>query len=83
MNKILVHLKIPSANQEFDVFIPTNMFVHDITHLLSQAVEKMTNGIYCSSGYEMLCRPSQGYVLQQEYRLEAYSILRGEELILL
>lgn len=83
MSKVLIHLKVPVANQEFDVFVPTNMLVRDITHLLSRAVEKMTNDIYCSSGHEMLCRPSEGYVLQQDYRLEAYSILRGEELILL
>lgn len=83
MSKILIHLKVPAASQEFDVFVPTNMLVQEITYLLGQAVEKMTNGVYCSSGHELLCRPSQGYLLQHGYRLEAYSILRGEELILL
>lgn len=79
----MVHLKIPASHQEFDMFIPTEMSVYKAATLIGQALEKMTNGIYCFSNHEILCCPSRGYILHPTHKIKEYGFSRGEELILL
>lgn len=46
MNKILVKLYVPAIENEYDVWIPLNRKVHNITRLLVKAVNEFTGGYY-------------------------------------
>lgn len=43
-NKVLVKLKIPEIDKEYDVYLPINKKIGNIVNLLNEAIEEMTNG---------------------------------------
>lgn len=43
-NKVLVKLKVPAIDQEFDVYLPINRKIGNIIDLLNESIVEMTNG---------------------------------------
>jgi len=43
-NKVLVKLKVPEIDCEYDVFLPINKKIGNIINLLNEVIEEITNG---------------------------------------
>ncbi|MBR2587816.1 MAG: hypothetical protein IKD77_01250 [Bacilli bacterium] len=53
-NKILICVKIPMIDDEYDIFIPAFKTIFNVTRLIEQAISEMTYNDYVSSGSAML-----------------------------
>lgn len=82
MEKILVNLFVPSLDESFDIYIPSFLTVGEITPLIAQMMEELTQHRYTSSGREIICSIEKNTVLQCSYTLSDYSIKHGEHIIL-
>ena len=82
MEKVLVNLFVPSLDENFDIYIPKFLTVGEITPLIAQMMEELTQHRYMSSGQEIICSIEQNTVLHREYTLSDYSIKHGEHILL-
>lgn len=82
MNKVLVTLRVPSVEGEFDVLIPDFLPIGEVTVLLAEAVSDITQNMYVSSGCEILCRRNPDMALHPKYTLAEYGVEHGECLYL-
>lgn len=54
MNKVLVRLYVPMFEAEYDVWLPLNKKIHNITDLLIKGIDDFNGGIYNSRKKPML-----------------------------
>ena len=83
MGKILITLKVPSAEQKFDVLVPDFLPVRDVIPLMAEAVSELTRMMYVSSGSEVLCRNDPSEIFSREYTMKDYNVTDGECLYLI
>ena len=76
MDHILITLYVPAIGQSYDIKIPVSLPIMDITQLLAQAVENLSNGEYVSSDSEILC-------LKNKETPQEYGIQNGDELMMM
>lgn len=81
--KIIVNIYIPAISQSFDVLIPNDLKIRIVTNLIAEAIEKMSNHLYLSSGNETLCSKDKNIILRSNTTLEKYGIKNGDHLILM
>lgn len=82
MDKVLVNLFVPSIGARYDVYIPTFLTVGEISQLLAEILDRLTNHQYASSGEEFLCSLDKNLLLRQEHTLHDYGVVNGEHLML-
>lgn len=83
MEKILIKLFIPAVNRSFDLFVPVDIEIGELTKTIVNGVEYMCNGVYVPSNEEML-NSKEGHILfDPSLTLDAYGITDGAELILI
>ncbi len=83
MEKILIKLFIPAVNRSFDLFVPVDLEIGELTKIIVNGVEYMCNGVYVPSNEEML-NSKEGHILfNPSLTLDSYGITDGAELILI
>ena len=82
MDKILIGLSVPSIEEHFDLFVPANLPIGQLSKLLTDGLAQMTNGYFQSSGRELLCLKDPNRLLAEDMTLEDYGIFNGDQLIL-
>ena len=83
MEKIIIHLMVPALGLEYDMYIPTTILVSQLTKLIVQAIEEITDKLYISSGNEILCLKEQDIILVQEAVIKSYAIQNGDHIMLI
>lgn len=83
MNKILVKICVPVTGDEFDMFVPVDVPIKDVTRVMADGVVDVTNGRYLTSGLEQLCLRAPDGVLNPSLTLEDYGICDGMSLYLI
>ncbi len=81
--KILICLEVPSVSRTYEVLVPGDLKVRDLTPLLVKAAADLSDGTYVSSGHEFLCARHSGHLLDEDAVLTDYGIGNGEHLIML
>ena len=81
--KVLVSLYVPCVGQKYDIYVPVFLEIREVAVLLSEAVEKLTNGKYHATGDELLCEKENNIVLDMKCQIQDYNIKNGDELILI
>lgn len=83
MEKILVNLFVPSVQEKYDIFVPSNLEIGVLVSVLANGVQDLCNGRYCQSEKEMLIRLSPDIVLNPHKTLSYYDIKDGARLVLI
>ena len=83
MQKTLVALEVPAIGESFEVMIPPQLSIRELSACLAQAVEELTEGRYHASGNEFLCAGERGELLQEAACAADYGIENGERLLLI
>ncbi|MCC8072612.1 MAG: EsaB/YukD family protein [Clostridiales bacterium] len=83
MDKILIQLTIPAVNREFDVFVPLDLSIGELTEIIVKGVEDLCDGAYIPSGNEMLNLRENRAPLNPLLTLYSYGIKDGEEIFLI
>ncbi len=65
MNKVLVKLYVPAFEEQYDVWIPLNRRIYNVTEMLVKAVNEFSGGYY---------RPSKRPALYDRNNAEPYNI---------
>mgnify|MGYP004636512173 FL=1 len=83
MDHILIKLYVPAIYTSYDIKIPVSLPIMDITQLLAQAVENLSNGEYVSSGSEILSVKNKQLVLFNDQTPADYEIKNGDVLMMM
>ncbi len=79
--KILLEIYVPSISESFDVLLPAFLTMRELTPLIAQAVEELSNRRYVSSSREILCFAEREQILDSNRTLEEYGIRNGDHLM--
>lgn len=83
MDKILVSLFVPSVQENFDLFVPSDLEIGTLSSVLANAVHDLSNGRYCVSEKERLIITFPDAVLNPEKTLSEYGVNDGAKLMLI
>ena len=83
MEKKIIHLLVPAINQEYDIYIPAEITIKELTELIGRAVEEVSGKQYISSRTEFLCLQEKSLVLVQEATVQSYDIQNGDHIVII
>ena len=82
MNKLLVEIYVPAIGNSYDVFIPHNARVFELLPLISEAVEKLSNGLFVPNA-PVLCNGVTGVIYYSRLTVEDMKLKNGSKLMLI
>ncbi|MBQ2963360.1 MAG: hypothetical protein IJE14_01735 [Clostridia bacterium] len=82
MNKILIEVTSPAAEQSYDMLVPDNMQVGEFATLVNEVFSKISNGIYRFNGSYVVSEKVTGSILKPEMTMKESNIRNGSKLIL-
>ncbi len=82
-NKILVEVYVPLIEREFDVFIPINKKIKNVTRLINEAIVDLSNGSWPSDKNVRLFSRNSGVYLDSKANVREAGLVNGSEVILL
>ena len=82
-NKVLVKLRVPEMDQEFDIYLPVNKKIGNIIILLNKAINEITNDNFKISTTNTLYNCFTGERYKVDSLLLETNIRNGTNLVLL
>jgi hypothetical protein len=83
MHRILVEVYNPASNDTYDVLIPMESKLYEVTQLMSNAVSELSQGFYKATQQTVLCDRVTGQVLDINSSVEELGLKNGSKLMLL
>jgi hypothetical protein len=83
MSRILVEVRVPSADLRTDVFIPYECRLRDVTELIKKVFADDPDSPFTPSEDTMLCDGTSGTVLDTSRSAEELGLRNGAKLLLL
>jgi len=83
LDKVLVRLTVPAVNRTFDVFVPLDLNIAELTKVFVRGVEYLCDGSYVSSKKEKLNLKSADVLLNPALTLFHYGLKDGTEIIMI
>ena len=83
MKKILVHVGVPVISGSYDILLPEDLPVRELTPLIAQAVEDLSDHLYPISGGEFLCSGDKRLLLREDETLGSSCLQNGDSLLLI
>ena len=83
MNKILVEIMLPAAEQTWDVLLPPDSKLTDITKLLVKMFSDLADGKYKPVQINLLCDGETGHMLDMNRSPAELGIRNGDRLLLI
>lgn len=80
-NKVLINLYIPFIEKKYEVFLPVNKKIGEITYLIGNALNEITGGYYIYKKNERLYNRQNGKEYNSNEILKYTNIRNGTELI--
>lgn len=82
-NKALVEVFVPAAEKKYDVYIPLESKMSEVTKLLSSAVSDLSDGIYKATDEAILCDAETGIIYNINVEIAELGIRTGSRLMLI
>lgn len=83
MNKVLVNVYIPILNRSYDVFIPIQSQIFEVTELIKRAVSELSEGQFMPSRDTVLAYKTTGEILDINCTVFELEIGNGAKLMLI
>ena len=83
MDKVIVEIYLPAAEQSFDVQIPLSMKVYEIITLASKSIETISEGCFALSDQTTLCDRETGAILNMNITADELGFKNGTKLMLI
>lgn len=81
--KILITLDVPSIETSYDIFVPDDLPVREVTGLLARGVEELSWKQYVASGTEFLCSAADETCLDPDKSLYTLGAQNGDRYLLI
>lgn len=82
MKTIIVEIRLPAANQSFDVRIPLDASFGEIANLIAEALYTLSNGAFLRTAEPMLCSAEDGISFPSNWLVADSNIQNGTKMIL-
>lgn len=83
MDKILVEVFLPAANKSFEIYIPLEIKIYELTFLVEKIVSELSNGLFTSNDDSVICERSTGNILNVNMSVKELDLKNGSKLMLL
>lgn len=83
MNYVIVEVYLSAAGRTYDIKIPRCSQMWEVTKLVAQALEELSDGLYKASEDSVLCHRATGTIFNINYSIEELGIMNGSQLILI
>ncbi|MCM3476960.1 MULTISPECIES: methyltransferase [Bacillaceae] len=83
MNKVLVEICLPAANQSFDVYIPLESRMSEVLVLVSSLLSDLSDGKYKATQDAILCDAETGIIFNINMTVFELGIKNGSKLMLI
>lgn len=83
MNKVLVNVYIPILNKSYDIFVPVQSQLFEVTELIKRAVSELSEGQFIPSRDTVLARKSTGEILDINSTVFELGLGNGTKLMLI
>ena len=77
MNKVLVKICVPATGESYDMFVPVDVPIKDVSRVMASGVSELTNGRYLSSGLEQICLREPTGIFNPSLTLMDYGVQNG------
>ncbi len=81
MNKILVNVLFPAVCMSYDMYLPGDAEISQITEMIKSACVGLTNGMFRPSEDSVLCDRSTGNILDVYSTPNELCLINGSELM--
>jgi len=82
-DKILVDVFLPAANSSYDVYIPLNLKLFQITTLMSAILTDLSSGYFTANSETVICDKETGDILDVNLSAKELKLCNGSKLIIL
>ena len=82
-NKILIEVYVPILECEYDVFIPINKKIQNVTRLINEAIIDLSNGCYSKKENVVLYNRENGILLDPLKNVKEAGLVNGSQVILI
>ena len=83
MNKVLVEVFLPAAAQRFDMFIPLDSQMGEVTALAAQLLETLSRGKFSANDTSALCDAHTGEMYDINMYAADLGLQNGSRLLLI
>lgn len=83
MNKVMVEVLLPASGEIYDVRIPLDSQIGEITLLIMKQLEKLSNGRFIANPLTVLCDGESGQILDMNKFVAELDIKNGSKLMLI
>ncbi|WP_068673720.1 EsaB/YukD family protein [Oceanobacillus sp. Castelsardo] len=83
MNKVLVEIFLPAANESFDVYIPVESRLSEVLQLVSSLLSDLSAGKYKATQDAVLCDAKTGMIFNINMAVSELGIQNGSRLMLI
>lgn len=83
MSKVIVNVYVPILNRAYDIFIPTQSQIFQVTELIKRAVQELSEGQFMPTRETMLTLKSSGEILDINRTVFELGIGNGTKLMLI
>ncbi len=83
MNKVIIEINVPAANEKFDVFVPKTSKIYEVIELVSEMFSSILEGKYKKTSDAVLCDAASGKVLDINKSVYELNLINGSKLILI
>ena len=81
--KILVEVYVPAAEESFDVYIPLESKMSQVTDLVSKAMSDLLYGKYIACNDAVLCESKTGHIYDINTVVAELGLKNGSRLLLI
>ncbi len=82
-NKILVEVFVPAASQKYDIFIPLESKMSEVTELVAKALSDLSGGKYKATKQAVLCDANTGDIFDVNIEVAELKLENGSRLMLI
>lgn len=82
-NKALVEIILPAAAQKYDVYIPLDVKMSDVTRMVAAALSDLSGGKYKATTDAVLCDAKTGVIYNINKEVAELGIKTGSQLMLI
>lgn len=83
MNKILVEVRLPSADVTYDVYFPLESPISEVVQLTSKLMSELSGGHFKADKNTVLCDAATGKVLNINTTVFESGLKNGSKLLLI
>ncbi|OCA87677.1 methyltransferase [Bacillus sp. FJAT-27225] len=83
MNKVLVEVFLPAANQSYDVFIPLDSRMSEVLQMVSTLLSELSDGKFKATRDAVLCDAASGIIFNINMYVSELGIKNGSKLMLI